>query len=137
MGKYNFEADLICTACNHAKRFHTGFDGKECHVVTDRLDCSCIQFADPRQPAETLVSKWDNVYFYSDPPLNDPVSHPAHYTSHPSGVECIQITEHMSFCLGNAIKYIWRHNEKNGLEDLKKAQWYLNREIARLENNDV
>lgn len=59
------------------------------------------------------------------------VNHPAHYTNHPSGVECIQITEHLNFCLGNAIKYIWRADAKNGLEDLKKAAWYINREIER------
>jgi len=40
--------------------------------------------------------------------MQDPVNHPKHYTSHPSGIDCIQITEHMSFNLGNAIKYIWR-----------------------------
>lgn len=63
----------------------------------------------------------------------DPVNHPKHYTSHPSGVECITITEHMTFLLGNAMKYIWRADEKNGLEDLKKARWYLDREIANRE----
>lgn len=64
--------------------------------------------------------------------IDDPVNHPKHYTSHPSGVECITITEHMGFNLGNAMKYIWRADEKgNDLEDLMKAQWYLNREIAR------
>lgn len=57
------------------------------------------------------------------------VNHPKHYNNHASGVECIQITEHMSFCLGNVMKYIWRSDHKNGLEDLKKAKWYLNREI--------
>ena len=62
---------------------------------------------------------------------DDPVNHPQHYTQHPSGVECIQITEHMNFCLGNAIKYIWRADKKNGLEDLKKAIWYIEREIQR------
>lgn len=62
---------------------------------------------------------------------HDPVNRPSHYTSHPSGVECIQITECMSFCLGNAMKYIWRAGEKgDAVEDLKKAVWYLNREIA-------
>lgn len=60
----------------------------------------------------------------------DAVNHPKHYTSHPSGVECIDITEHMTFCLGNAIKYIWRADEKeNAIEDLQKAVFYLNREI--------
>jgi hypothetical protein len=70
------------------------------------------------------------------PKINDPVNHPLHYTSHPSGVECITITEHFNFCLGNAIKYIWRSDEKDDpLQDLKKARWYLDREIQRLESN--
>lgn len=62
----------------------------------------------------------------------DPVNHPKHYTGHPSGVECIQITEHMGFCLGNAVKYIWRADLKNdAIEDLRKAVWYIEREIER------
>jgi hypothetical protein len=62
------------------------------------------------------------------------VDHPPHYSLHASGVECIQITEHMNFCLGNVIKYAWRSGIKgNALEDLKKAKWYLDREITRLE----
>ena len=61
----------------------------------------------------------------------DPINHPQHYI-HPSGVECIQITEHMSFCLGNAIKYIWRADSKGApINDLRKAIWYLEREITR------
>lgn len=61
------------------------------------------------------------------------IDHPPHYTSHPSGVECISITEHMNFCLGNAVKYIWRAGKKGkAIEDLKKARWYIDREIARL-----
>ncbi len=65
---------------------------------------------------------------------HDSFNHPRHYTVHPSGVECIVITEWMNFCLGNAIKYIWRASEKGAtIEDLKKARWYLDREIARLE----
>ena len=64
--------------------------------------------------------------------MQDMVNHPPHYTTHPSGVECIQITEHMNFCLGNAIKYIWRADLKgNGVEDLEKAVFYLRREIER------
>jgi hypothetical protein len=64
----------------------------------------------------------------------DLVNHPPHYTAHPSGVECIQITETMNFCLGNAIKYIWRADLKHdAIEDLKKAVWYVNREIKRRE----
>jgi hypothetical protein len=62
----------------------------------------------------------------------DPVNHPPHYTQHPSGVECIQVTECMNFCLGNAVKYIWRADLKNdAIEDLEKARWYVSREIER------
>ena len=65
--------------------------------------------------------------------MNDNVNHPKHYTQHPSGVECIEITEHMNFCLGNAVKYIWRASLKgNEVEDLRKARWYIDREISRI-----
>lgn len=65
---------------------------------------------------------------------SDPVNHPAHYTSHPSGVEVITITEHMGFCLGNAVKYILRADHKgNALQDLRKAIWYIEREIQKRE----
>jgi hypothetical protein len=58
---------------------------------------------------------------------------PPHYQDHPSGIQCIQITEHMNFCLGNAIKYIWRAGLKNNaIEDLEKARWYLDREIEKM-----
>lgn len=64
--------------------------------------------------------------------LNDPVNRPKHYTQHPSGVECIQITEHMGFNLGNAVKYLWRCDLKwDTIEDMKKAIWYIEREIKR------
>jgi hypothetical protein len=69
--------------------------------------------------------------------MTDPVNHPPHYTQHPSGVECIQITEHFNFCLGNVIKYVWRAGLKRKsrrLEDLKKARFYLDREIEREQN---
>jgi len=65
----------------------------------------------------------------------DVINHPKHYTKHSSGVECIQITEHMNFCVGNAIKYLWRvglKGEGTEIEDLKKAAWYIAREIKRL-----
>ena len=59
---------------------------------------------------------------------------PDHYKSHPSKIECIQITEHFNFCRGNAIKYLWRAGEKgDAIEDLKKSRWYIDREIQRLE----
>jgi len=69
--------------------------------------------------------------------MTDNVNNPKHYTSHPSGIECIQITEHMNFNVGNAIKYLWRTDHKNGLEDLKKARWYVDREIERVGGNNT
>ena len=65
--------------------------------------------------------------------MSDNVNNPKHYNSHPSGVECITVTEHMNFNVGNAMKYLWRSDHKNGLEDLRKARWYVDREIQRIE----
>jgi len=68
--------------------------------------------------------------------VNDPVNHPAHYTSHPSGVEAIDITRHMNFNLGNAVKYIWRAGLKgDSIEDLQKARFYISDELERLSND--
>ena len=65
----------------------------------------------------------------------DNINHPKHYNSHLSGVECIDVVEHMTFNLGNAVKYIWRADQKgNPVEDVKKAAWYVKREIERLAN---
>lgn len=66
----------------------------------------------------------------------DAVDHPKHYNAHPSGIECIDVVEHMGFNLGNAMKYIWRCDEKrDAIEDLKKARWYIDREIQKRENS--
>lgn len=63
----------------------------------------------------------------------DLVNAPPHYKQHPSGIECIEITRHMNFTLGNAVKYIWRAGLKgDSIEDLEKARWYLDDEIAKL-----
>ena len=72
---------------------------------------------------------------------NDQVNHPKHYTSDPSGIECIDVTRHRNFNIGNAIKYLWRTGLKEDkdrkiidkqVEDLNKAVWYLVDEIHRL-----
>jgi len=68
--------------------------------------------------------------------MNDLVNNPSHYTSHPSGVEAIEITRWMPYNLGNVIKYVWRADLKeNNVQDLEKAQFYLNDEIKRLKGN--
>lgn len=73
----------------------------------------------------------------------DNVNHPEHYTSHPSGIECIEITRHYCFAIGNAIKYLWRaglkkessmSGKQKEIEDLKKAIWYINDRIKQLES---
>lgn len=76
-------------------------------------------------------------------PPKDNINHPAHYTSSDAKcsqcghtIECIEITRSLPFNIGNAIKYLWRYNLKNGLEDLKKARWYLNDAISQLEKNN-
>lgn len=62
----------------------------------------------------------------------DPTN-PSHYKQHPSGIECIDITEHLDFCTGNAIKYLWRAGLKgDAVKDLEKAKWYIERRIALL-----
>ena len=74
--------------------------------------------------------------------MTDNVKHPAHYTSHPSGIECIEVVRHYCFSIGNAIKYLWRAGLKKEqgideidkeIEDLKKAIWYINDRIHQLE----
>ncbi len=75
---------------------------------------------------------------YDTPP--DPVNHPPHYTQDPSGIECITITRHRNFNIGNAIKYLWRAGLKDGnsdIQDLKKAVWYINDEIERLATKEL
>lgn len=87
-------------------------------------------FFQPANVDASLGTKWEE---------SDPVEHPKHYTNGPTcphcgnTIECITITEKMGFCDGNAVKYIWRRKMKGKpLEDLKKARWYIDREIARL-----
>lgn len=86
--------------------------------------------------AKYAIAHGDRYFVDQAPDAGAPdmVSHPPHYRNHPSGIECIQITEHLNFCIGNAIKYLWRADDKgDALENLRKARWYVDREIARRE----
>lgn len=98
-----------------------------------------------RQPATPEIAR-ERQELLGEIPHDDPVSHPAHYTSHPSGVECIQITRHYPFCTGNAIKYLWRAGLKHEsgmddtekqIQDLRKAVWYINEHIRLLETGEA
>lgn len=73
-----------------------------------------------------------------DDPNGSAVDHPAHYNEHPSGIECIDVVEHMGFNVGNAVKYLWRADLKGkALEDLEKARWYVQREIDKRQLEQV
>lgn len=76
---------------------------------------------------------------------DDNVNHPKHYTSHPSGIECIDVTRHYCFSVGNAIKYLWRAGLKvdegrdgveKEIEDLNKAIWYIKDRIKQLKKEN-
>lgn len=70
-------------------------------------------------------------------PNYDEINKPKHYNVHPSGIECIEVVRHMNYNLGNAIKYIWRAGLKeDNIKDLKKAAFYIQDEIKRLEENE-
>lgn len=57
---------------------------------------------------------------------------PDHYKSSKSGVECIEVTEWMFFCVGNAVKYLWRLGQKDdSVQELRKAEWYITRQLDR------
>jgi len=105
-------------------------------------DCKYIVKENPKQTCTTsnkelmelLTEKLPVIETTKTTPIgHDPINHPKHYTSHPSGVECIQITRHMTFNIGNAIKYLWRAGMKDSeIQDLEKAVWYIKDEITRL-----
>jgi hypothetical protein len=76
--------------------------------------------------------------------MHDPVNKPSHYNQ--SGIECIDamkamtggtnVEPHAAYCWQNSFKYLWRWPYKNGLEDLRKAKWYLDRLISELEQHE-
>lgn len=102
--------------CGHSTTNHTSSATAPCTVD----GCGCSLYIPMKIP--------------TDKPSTNSINHPSHYNLHPSGIECITISEHFNFNVGNAIKYLWRAGLKseNPLEDLKKAAWYIQREIERV-----
>lgn len=87
-------------------------------------------------PVDTTRKPGPGSSTAADAPSTDLVNHPPHYNAHPSGIECIEVVRHMGFNRGNAIKYLWRAGNKassSDLDDLKKARWYVDDEIKRVE----
>ena len=104
------------------------------HDVEDMLNLSEEEITDLMKDTHLGKNHWPLPSSHEEDVkenVKDVVNNPNHYTSHPSGIECIQVTEHMSFCIGNAFKYLWRYELKNGEEDLKKAMWYIQRELDK------
>ena len=118
--------DYTCTECGGVfQRFHyvhNNEHGKWTYFWCNEMCPECLSKKFPQ-----VATNEDNV------------NHPKHYNSHPSGVEALDICRHMNFNLGNVIKYLFRCGLKDKtteLEDLKKARFYLDDEIKRLEHDD-
>lgn len=113
--------------------WHKNFDYKE-----NIFDCEDIKNDDSKlyKKIKEMQQMFESLSLKKNQKeaTQDPVNHPSHYTSDPSGIECIQISENWSFCLGNALKYLWRNGKKDAdtdIQDLQKAIWYIQREIER------
>lgn len=139
--------DFIVTK-NHKVYKYIGYlNGIESNIAVAIDDSECLIFA------ENSASKFEKIYrrtydninetSFNDNVNNKPdnVEHPSHYTSHPSGVECIEVTRHFCFDIGNAIKYLWRaglkkeqgmSNLDKEIEDCNKAIWYIKDHVKML-----
>lgn len=111
--------------------------------MTDTDDFVDLSTLD-RPKVQRFYGHWEDVsdaMWGRGEAMTDNVNHPAHYNS--AGIECIDAMEamvegaevdaHIAYCWQNAFKYLWRWPYKNGLEDLKKARWYLDRIIQKME----
>jgi hypothetical protein len=123
-GRFSWSERAVCNAC--IAGIHDMCDAKQ-----NRGDCACRCKND--KPLDIpFIASGHNIA--TDRRVTDVVNHPKHYNEHPSGIECIEIVEHYNFNCGNAIKYIWRAGLKDdAIVDLKKAIWYLEREVERRE----
>lgn len=113
--------------------WHMNFNYKE-----NIFDCEGLKDDDPKlyKKIKEMQQMFESLSLKKKEAAQDPVNHPSHYTSDPSGIECIQITRHRNFNIGNAIKYLWRAGLKDGnsdIQDLQKAVWYIQDEIERLQ----
>ena len=99
--------------------------------------CDFYEWSDDK-----LAIAYDHVYKNMDENVPDMVNHPQHYTQ--GGIECIDALKAATVgkrgieavCVANVIKYLWRYEEKNGIEDVKKARWYIDRLIRELEEKE-
>ena len=128
-------ATVECKTCFYSELDENIHPFNDCGVFDKWVDRSIyIIIKEASKPISEAIKEWVDC---KDGEV-DVVNKPPHYTEHPSGIECIQVTEHMGFNLGNAIKYIWRCDLKqDAIEDLKKAKWYIDREIDRRAKHNI
>ena len=125
-----------CKTCFYAELGAQIHPCNNCHDY-DHWVKRNLYIKDVSQPLSEAIKEWVDIKL-DIKQETDVVNKPPHYTEHPSGIECIQVTEHMGFNLGNAVKYIWRCDlKKDAIEDLKKAKWYIEREINRREQHNI
>jgi len=117
----------------------TKFVAEEPYPYEVQLDGWSLGFAASELASAELLNALDEsleeLWAEALEPDVDEVNHPSHYTWLPKGIEVINITELMNFNLGNVVKYVLRagHKTEEPITDLRKAAWYINREIERLE----
>nr|DAV90376.1 MAG TPA: nucelotide kinase [Caudoviricetes sp.] len=144
---YNYCDDKTfnCTECPLSKKYD-----KETDEYTDTYACVFDEMSDNMLNKcynwykELKLTAYENAEAkYCGKELNaDMVNHPSHYTQ--GGIECIDAlkaatvskTGIEAVCTANVIKYLWRYEEKNGIEDVKKARWYIDRLIRELEEKE-
>lgn len=130
---------LVCVlwsghSCEHNMAPY-GYPGPaRCQSVEPRSLTRCVKAQGHARWHEAPNTSWRDAVRLVSESAPDMVAQPPHYTSHPSGIECIEIVRHMGYCLGNVIKYVWRADLKaDALEDLRKARQYLDFEIETRE----
>ena len=139
-----------------AEELYKQIDTAQVHLINARLNNdeegkkSAISemetaMCNAMQLLKCFIDRKDNIVDLNEQ-KSDSVNHPAHYNSHPSGIECIEIARHHNFNIGNTIKYLWRAGLKSEegmedtdkqVEDLNKAIWYIKDEIKRITEFDT
>ena len=130
------EAVISAGAAQHSIKLPSGDSANDQHLA-DFIEAIANGTADTAEQASAKVGPFDRLVLAETAAVNqqlttaDMVNNPPHYTGHPSGVECIEVAEHLPFCLGNAFKYLFRRDQKDQtLENINKAIWYLERHVT-------
>lgn len=126
---------VVCTPGSRMMAYPVG----EPYAICDKSEYE-YEFKDNAIVIKERVNRFEPTTHWQERTLSpDNVSHPSHYANGWSnGAEVIDLTEHLSFCAGNVVKYVCRAGRKDPgkhVEDLKKARWYIDREIERVKRD--